>query len=46
MIRYAGNYRCLDGSFFRIAIKTRKDNKILISELKKIYRIYRIKREG
>ncbi|RZD15705.1 MAG: aminotransferase class I/II-fold pyridoxal phosphate-dependent enzyme [Candidatus Acididesulfobacter guangdongensis] len=36
LIRYAGNYRCLDGSFFRIAVKTRKDNKILISELKKI----------
>ncbi len=35
LIRYAGNYRCLDGSFFRIAVKTRKDNKILISELKK-----------
>ena len=35
LIRYAGNYRCLDGSFFRIAVKTRKDNKILLSELKK-----------
>jgi hypothetical protein len=35
MIRYADNDRCLDGSFFRIAVKTRKDNKILLSELKK-----------
>lgn len=35
LIRYAGNYRCLDGSFFRIAVKKRKDNKILINELKK-----------
>ncbi|MHB8292860.1 MAG: pyridoxal phosphate-dependent aminotransferase, partial [bacterium] len=27
LIRYAGNYNCLDDSFFRIAIKKRKENK-------------------
>ncbi len=35
LIRYAGNYNCLDDSFFRIAIKKRKENKILIDKLKK-----------
>ncbi len=40
LIRYAGTYRCLDCNFFRIAVKTRKDNKILISELKKYIELY------
>ena len=35
LIRYAGNYNCLDDSFFRIAIKKRGENKILIDKLKK-----------
>jgi threonine-phosphate decarboxylase len=35
LVRYAGNYRCLDDSFFRIAVKKRKENKILANELKK-----------
>ncbi len=35
LIRYAGDYNCLDDSFFRIAIKKREENKILIDKLKK-----------
>ncbi|HHV17431.1 MAG TPA: threonine-phosphate decarboxylase, partial [Thermoanaerobacterales bacterium] len=36
LIRDCSNYRFLDESFFRVAVKSREDNDILISALKEV----------
>lgn len=37
LIRDCSNYRFLDESFFRVAVKSREDNDILISALKEVF---------
>ncbi len=40
LIRNCSNYKFLDDSFFRVAVKTRQDNEILISMLTKLMNKY------